>query len=101
MTRLYEHKMKHEITCFCHPMVDSPSEEYRKSGPQGNGEWAGFDAVWNKLQYAAHKMASGKHSYLSDFHIETMGDMGSGHEERMKYRLHLCLTYGWLEGYHG
>lgn len=82
------------------PISDSPSEIERKSGPNGDGNWAGYDEVWCKLQYAAHRMASGA-TYLSDFHIETMADMGSGHEERMKYRLHLCLIYGWLGGYNG
>lgn len=76
----------------------SPTEVMLKAGPRGNGNWPGFDAVYRKIQYAVHKMAASS-SYLSEAHIETMADLGSGHEERMKYRLHWLMTYGWLDGY--
>lgn len=75
---------------------DSPVEKARKDGPCGDGNWPGFGAVWSKIQEACHKMARTKHVYLSDDHVQTMGDLGSGHEERMKYRLHWLRTYNWI-----
>ncbi len=75
-------------------MRDSPVETARKAGPCGNGEWPGFAAVYAKIAAACQRMA--KRCYLSDDHVQTMADLGSGHEERMKWRLHWLRTYGYL-----
>lgn len=40
-------------------------------------------------------MAEGS-NYLSQDHVDSMADLGSGHEERMKHRLHWLRTYGYL-----
>lgn len=77
---------------------DSPVEKARKLGPCGNGNWAGFDIVYKNIAKAAQKMAESRSMYLSTEHIETMGDLGSGHEERMKYRQIWLITYGYLGG---
>ena len=74
---------------------DSPVEKERKAGPCGDGNWPGYSSVWDRLQAACHKMAQGK-AYLSQDHVSTMADLGSGHEERMKWRLHWLYTYGWI-----
>ena len=66
---------------------DDPVEQARKAGPQGNGEWPGFDYVYRKITEACEAMAQQRYVYLSNEHIETMADLGSGHEERMKCRL--------------
>jgi hypothetical protein len=76
---------------------DSPVEVARKSGPCGNGDWAGFDSVYRRISQACDKMGAGPHTRLSDSHVQTMADLGSGHEERMKYRLHWLITYGWIK----
>lgn len=75
---------------------DSPVEQARKAGPQGNGDWPGFDMVYRKISEAADKMGKTKYVRLSQEHVDTMADLGSGHEERMKHRLHWLRTYGWL-----
>lgn len=73
---------------------DSPVEAARKAGPRGDGKWPGFGHVYAKIAQGCEKM--GQHSWLSDDHIQSMADLGSGHEERMKYRLHWLRTYGWI-----
>jgi hypothetical protein len=75
---------------------DSPVEQERKSDPCGNGNWPGFESVWDRIQIGCHKMARAKYMYLSQDHVESMADLGSGHEERMKARLHWMYTYGWI-----
>ena len=75
---------------------DSPVEEARKSGPCGDGDWPGFNEVYEKIERACERMADSKHVHLSDDHIEIMADLGSGHEERMKSRLHWLRMYGWV-----
>ena len=79
------------------PMPDSPVAVALRSGPRGNGDWPGFDGVYVKIARAAEKMGQARHVRLADDHVQTMADLGSGHEERMKYRLHWLRTYGWLE----
>jgi hypothetical protein len=76
---------------------DSLVEQARKAGPRGDGNWPGFDHVYTEIYKAAERMSRNKNVHLSEDHIETMGDLGSGHEERMKARLHWLRTYGWLE----
>jgi len=78
-------------------LKDSPVEVQRKAGPCGNGDWPGFDAVYCKIAAACERMAVGRNTYLSDDRVDTMADLGSGHEERMKARLHWLRTYGWLD----
>ena len=76
---------------------DSPVEVQRKAGPRGNGDWPGFDAVYTKISEAAGNMGRTRHAHLSEEHIDTMADLGSGHEERMKARLVWLHTYGWVK----
>jgi len=78
-------------------IVDSPVEIERKLGQNGDGSWAGYDAVWSKIQSACEKMALDKQIYLSAAHIDAMADLGSGHEERMKRRLMWLREYGWVK----
>lgn len=78
------------------PLGDSPVERARKQGPCGDGNWPGFDSVYRKISAGCEKMARSRHHYLSLDHVESMADLGSGHEERMKWRLHWMLTYGWV-----
>lgn len=75
---------------------DSPVEQARKAGPQGNGDWPGFDYVYIKIAQACEVMAKQRHIYLSHEHVETMADLGSGHEERMKARLMWLRTYNYI-----
>lgn len=77
-------------------LEDSPVEKARKDGPRGNGDWPVFDSVYTKISQACEKMAREPYVHLSDIHVETMADLGSGHEERMKYRLSWLRSYGWL-----
>jgi hypothetical protein len=46
---------------------------------------------------AAERMGSSPHTRCSEEHVKTMADLGSGHEERMKWRLGWLRTYGWIE----
>ena len=73
---------------------DSPVEIALKAGPRGDGNWPGFDAVYSKI--SASCLLMGPKLHRNDYHVETMADLGSGHEERMKYRLALLRTYGWI-----
>jgi hypothetical protein len=75
---------------------DSPVETARKAGARGDGNWPGFSAVYRKIFDVAERMGRSS-SRLSEFHVDTMADLGSGNEERMKWRLHWLRTYGWLE----
>lgn len=75
---------------------DSPVECRRKEGSSGNGDWPGFEWVYCQISDAALRIGLSK-LYLSDFHVDTMADLGSGHEERMKYRLMLLREYGWIK----
>jgi hypothetical protein len=75
--------------------TDSPVEQERKAGPNGGGDWPGFPAVYRKISQAAEAMGQSSNR-LNDFHVSTMADLGSGHEERMKYRLSLLRVYGWV-----
>ena len=76
---------------------DSPVYKAVKEGPRGDGNWPGFDSVWSKISSACFEMAKDRRIRLSDDHIETMGDLGSGHEERMKWRQMWLRTYGWIK----
>jgi hypothetical protein len=42
-------------------------------------------------------MARQRYVYLSDDHVQTMADLGSGCEERMKSRLWWLRTYGYID----
>jgi hypothetical protein len=78
------------------PMSDSPVDIALKAGLRSDGNWPGFSAVYRKISDAAERIGCSS-SRLSEFHVDTMADLGSGHEERMKWRLHWLRTYGWLE----
>lgn len=88
-------KMTRKNSTWTH-CQDSPVERERKAGPCGDGNWPGFSAVYAKISAAAEKMARAPHVHLYADHVATMADLGSGHEERMKYRLHWLRTYNWL-----
>jgi hypothetical protein len=75
---------------------DSPVEQARKAGPCGNGDWAGYSHVYANLAAAADKMGRDAGFRLSDSHVDTMADLGSGDENRMKYRQMWLRQYGWL-----
>ena len=77
-------------------MKDSPVEQLRKTLPQGDGQWAGFDHVYTQLQKAANHLAQGAYTRCSEDHVEVMATMGSGHEETMKGLMHKARVYGWL-----
>jgi hypothetical protein len=79
------------------PITDSPVEKRRKEIENGNGDWSGYDYVYSKIQEGCHKMAKTKYVYLSDDHIDSMADLGSGNEERMKYRLAWMREFNWIK----
>lgn len=79
------------------PMPDSPVEIARKAGLQGDGNWPGFEHVYRNIACGAEAMGRTKYIYLSDDHVQTMADLGSGHEERMKYRQMWLREYGYIE----
>lgn len=79
------------------PMPESPVETARKAGPCGDGQWRGYSYVYKRLAEGAEAMARRPYVRLSDDHVQTMADLGSGHEERMKWRLWWLRTYGYVE----
>lgn len=79
------------------PMVShSPIDIALRVGPRGNGDWPGWDTVYSNIERAAEAMGRSKHAHLSQDHIETMADLGSGHEERMKARQFWLRDNGWI-----
>lgn len=78
-------------------MGDSPVEKALKAGPRGNGNWPGWSEVYSRISAACDKMGLNRHTHCSDEHVGTMADLGSGHEERMKYRQMWLRTYGWIK----
>jgi hypothetical protein len=78
------------------PVLDTPVDHIRKQLPRGNGDWPGFDAVYDRLQSAAHKMASEKYMHCSDEHVTLMAIMGCGHEETMKAEMHRLSGRGYV-----
>ena len=78
-------------------MSDSPVEVALKAGPRGKGDWPGFESVYSRIARASERMGADRAICCSEEHVETMADLGSGHEERMKYRLHWLRMYGWLQ----
>ena len=79
------------------PILDSPTERARKAGPLGDGKWPGYDSVYIRISRACDEMAKNRRIHLSQDHIETMADLGSGHEERMKNRLWWLRERGWIK----
>jgi hypothetical protein len=78
------------------PMPDSPVTIALRSGPRGNGNWPAFAHVYANIARGAENMARKKYVRLSQDHIDTMADLGSGHEERMKARQMWLREYGYL-----
>lgn len=78
-------------------ITDSLVEQARKSGPCGDAGWPGYNYVYSQIAQAAEQMALNRRTWLSDEHVETMADLGSGHEERMKLRLWWLRMYGWIK----
>lgn len=78
------------------PVLDTPVDHIHKQLPRGNGDWPGFDVVYDRLQSAAHKMASEKNMRCSDEHVTLMAIMGCGHEETMKAEMHRLAGRGYV-----
>lgn len=77
-------------------LQDNPIEQARKAGLRGNGNWKGFNSVYTRIARGCEKMSQSKRIHLSEDHINSMADLGSGHEERMKWRLHWMYMYKWI-----
>ena len=75
----------------------SPVEAARLAGPCGNANWPGWVEVYRRIYFAAEKMGRDPKVHLSDDHVATMADLGSGHEERMKARQMWLRDYGWID----
>jgi len=75
---------------------DSPVEIRRKEMPRGDGSWPGFDRCYERLQSAAQYLSRNQYTHLSQDHIDVMAAMGSGHEETMKFYVHLAYAYKWI-----
>ncbi len=75
---------------------DSPVEHARKAGTCGDGNWAGFSHVYANIARGAEKMALNAYLRCSEDHVNTMADLGSGDENRMKYRQMWLRQYGWI-----
>lgn len=71
---------------------DSPVEQRRKELPRGNGSWAGWESVYDRLAAAAERLSRTLH--LSEEHENLMAALGCGHEETMKAELHRCYSRG-------
>lgn len=78
------------------PVLDTPVDHIRKQLPRGDGNWVGFGVVYDRLQSAAHKMASEKYMCCSDEHVTLMAIMGCGHEETMKAEMHRLSGRGYV-----
>ena len=74
----------------------SPIDIALMAGPRGKGDWQGWDTVYSNIARAAEAMGRSNHAHLSQDHIETMADLGSGHEERMKARQFWLRDKGWI-----
>jgi hypothetical protein len=75
---------------------DSPIETRRKEMPKGGGDWLGYDRCYDRLKSAAKHLAGNEYTRLGQDHIDIMAAMGSGHEETMKYYVHLAYVYKWI-----
>jgi hypothetical protein len=75
---------------------DSPVEQARKASPCGDGSWAGYAHVYANIAKGAEKMAQNPHLRCSEDHVQTMADLGSGDENRMKYRQMWLRQYGYI-----
>lgn len=81
---------------FDQPLHDSPVEVALKAGQRGDASWPGFSEVYRLIALGAQQMTRTECVHLSEDHIQTMADLGSGHEERMKSRLHWLRLYRYL-----
>jgi len=79
------------------PIDDDPVEKVRKELPRDDGNWPGYDYVYSKIQEGCMKMAKTKYVYLYDDHVAAMADLGSGCEERMKWRLAWMREFGYVK----
>ena len=77
-------------------IYDSPVDKALKEGPRGDGQWPGFAHVYQNISKACDKMGANYLVRCSDIHVQTMADLGSGHEERMKYRQMWLRDNRWL-----
>jgi len=77
--------------------MESPVQKALREGPRGNGEWAGYAHVYGKIAAGCEVMARNAYRRCSEDHVKSMADLGSGHEERMKYRLMWMREYGYVK----
>ena len=75
---------------------DSPVEARRKELPRGDANWPGYDRCYERLKSAAKHLANNENTRLHQDHIDVMAAMASGHEETMKYFVHLAYQYNWI-----
>ena len=76
---------------------DSPVQTALLNGPRGNGDWPGWPEVYDRINSACYLMGLDPNVRCSEDHVESMADLGSGHEERMKYRQMWLRQYGWIK----
>jgi hypothetical protein len=74
---------------------ESPVQQELKAGPRGDGNWPGFEAAYRAISEACDRMGLAPSIRCGELHVSSMADLGSGHEERMKHRLHFLRIYGW------
>lgn len=67
-----------------------------REGPRGNGYWPSFSHVYGLIAQGCENMARNPYQRCADDHVQSMADLGSGHEDRMKYRLQWMRTYGYV-----
>ena len=77
-------------------LKDSPVELRRKELPQGNADWPGYDRCLERLQAAARHLAKNPYTRLGQDHVDIMAVIGTGHEETIKYYVHLAYQYNWI-----
>jgi hypothetical protein len=94
MTRLF--RPFGRLHTFAPLHQDSPVEQARKAGSCGDGTWPGFSHVYANIALGAEAMARNAYRRCSEDHVQTMADLGSGHEERMKARQMWLREYGYI-----
>lgn len=71
---------------------DSPVEKVRKTLPNGDGKFIGFDHVYSVLKNVCVNISKEKYGLLSEDHVFFMAVLGCGHEETMKYYMAIAQS---------
>lgn len=79
------------------PVQKTRVQEQRELLPRGDGQWAGFSYVYQKINKASEKMGASPRHHLSGDHIKTMAVLGCGHEETMKAHLLWLRDNEWID----